>query len=175
MDRAVDSHHAEISLTCRRMLGMGALLAALAHQLSHVLMRLDGVDQAKFRVPRQLVKTHAFEKLIRPALHVQGGWVQGFASHLAVADADMKKDTNNNVEVLARLLESIYQTWKALPLPLMLIQDNTCRECNNQQILELCESGVPRHHGQHGVRLPREGPYSRPSGRELWTVVRVIG
>ena len=138
MDRAVDSHHAEISLTCRQMLGMGHFLTTLARQFSHVLMRLDGVDQAKFRVPRQLVKTHAFEQLIRPALHVQGGWVQGFAFHLAVADADMKKDTNNNVEVLARLLESIYLKWQALPLSLMLIQDNTCRECKNQKILKFC-------------------------------------
>jgi hypothetical protein len=33
---------------------------------------VNGMDQAKFRVPRKLVLTHAFEKLLRPALHVQG-------------------------------------------------------------------------------------------------------
>ena len=65
------------------------------------------MDQAKFRVPRHATKTHAFEKLIRPALHAQGAWCEGFAYHFAVADADMKKDTNNNIEVIARLIETL--------------------------------------------------------------------
>ena len=70
-----------------------------------------GGDQAKFRVPRQTAKTHAFEKLIRPALHAQGAWSEGFGFHFAVADTDMKKDTNNNIEVIARLLEQLYGEW----------------------------------------------------------------
>ena len=55
------------------------------------LIRADGVDQAKFRVPRCTMKTHSFDKLIRPALHVQGAWCEGFGYHFAVADADLKK------------------------------------------------------------------------------------
>ena len=76
------------------------------------------MDQAKFRVPRQTAKTHAFEKLVRPALHVQGAWCEGFGFHFAVADADMKKDTNNNIEVLARLLEHLYVQWEGCPYAL---------------------------------------------------------
>ena len=138
LDRGVDGNHQEVSLSCRRMLNMGYVLSSLEQQFSHMLLRIDGVDQAKFRVPRCLTKTHSFEKMIRPALHVQGAWAHGFAFHLAVADADMKKDTNNNVEVLARLLEDIYIKWKALPSSLFLIQDNTSRECKNQRIMKLC-------------------------------------
>ena len=74
-----------------------------------------------------------FEKLIRPALHVQGAWCEGFGFHFAVADADMKKDTNNNIEVLARLMEQLYCTWDALALSIAIIQDNTARECNTQK------------------------------------------
>ena len=56
-------------------------------------------------------KTHAFEKLIPPALHMQGAWFEGFGYHFAVADADMKKDTNNNIEVIARLTETLYKKY----------------------------------------------------------------
>ena len=112
---------------------MGALLNTLARQSSFWLLRVDGVDQAKFRVPRCKTKTHAFGKLMRPPLHVQGAWCEGFAYHFAVADADMKKDTNNNIEVIARLLETLYKKHGALALAISLIQDNTSREFKNSK------------------------------------------
>ena len=87
-------------------------------------------------MPRQTRKTHAFEKLIRPALHVQGARREDFGFHFAVADADMKKDTNNNIEVLARLLEQFYCTWDALPLSIAIVQDNTAPECKDQKIVK---------------------------------------
>ena len=90
-DRGMDANCTELSRTCRRMLGMGARLIAMARQTSFWLIRADGVDQAKFRVPRCAMKTHSFDKLIRPALHVQGAWCEGFGYHFAVADADLKK------------------------------------------------------------------------------------
>ena len=71
--RGVDSNRTELSRTCRRMLDMGTLLITMARQSSFWFIRADGVDQAKFRAPRTLTKTHAFGSIIRPALHVQGG------------------------------------------------------------------------------------------------------
>jgi hypothetical protein len=62
-----------------------------------------------------------------------GAWCEGFGFHFAVADADMKKDTNNNIEVLARLMEQLYCTWDALPLSIAIIQDNTARECKKSE------------------------------------------
>ena len=90
-DRGMDANCTELSRTCRRMLDMGAHLITMARQTSFWLIRADGVDQAKFRVPRCTTKTHSFDKLIRPALHVQGAWCEGFGFHFAVADADLKK------------------------------------------------------------------------------------
>ena len=115
---------------------MGTRLITMARHSSFWFIRVDGVDQAKFRVPRVSTKTHAFDKLIRPALHVQGAWCEGFAYHFAVADADMKKDSNNNLEVIARLIDDMYQKYAALPLAISLIQDNTSRECKNQMMLK---------------------------------------
>ena len=135
LDRGVDSSSTELSRMCRKMLGMGDRLNTMARRSSCWLIRVDGVDQAKFRVPRCATKSHAFEKLLRPALHVQGAWCEGFGYHFAVADADMMKDTNNNMEVMARLMDSLYQKHEALPLAINLLQDNTCRECKNQLIL----------------------------------------
>ena len=92
-------------------------------------IRVGGVDQANFRVPRVLTKTHAFDKLIHPTLDVQGAWCEGFAYHFAVADADMKKNTNNNLEVIARRIDDMYQKYGSLPLAISLIQDNTSMAC----------------------------------------------
>ena len=91
-DRGVDFTSTELSRICRRMLVMGTLLSTMARQSNLWFIRVDGIDQAKFRVPRVLTKTHGFDKLIRPSLHVQRAWCEGFAYHCAVADAEMKKD-----------------------------------------------------------------------------------
>ncbi len=119
------------------MLRSGFFLLRLSRSTSAMLYRVDGIDQAKFRVPRQNQKTHAMDTLIRPALHVQGCWAHGFGFHFAVADPDLKKDTTTNVEVIARMSESIYHKHGGMPLTLIVIQDNTARECKNQKILKV--------------------------------------
>ena len=53
-----------------------------------------------------------------------------------MADADCKKDTNNNVEVVARMLEDTFLKYGGLPKSLYLVQDNTSRECKNQKIVK---------------------------------------
>ena len=124
------------------MLRSGSYLLRLSRSTSIMLYRIDGIDQAKFRVPRQNQKTHALDSLIRPALHVQGCWANAFGFHFAVADPDLKKDTTTNIEVIARMSESIYKKHGGLPLTLVLLQDNTCRECKNQLILKVVAKWV---------------------------------
>ena len=87
----LDANCTELSRTCRCMLNMGSSLITMARQTSFWRIRADGVDQAKFRVPRCTTKTHSFDKRIRPALHVQGAWHAGFGYHFVVADADLKR------------------------------------------------------------------------------------
>ena len=48
----------------------------------------------------------------------------------------MRHDTNNNIEVISRMLEQIFDTHAGLPMGLHIQQDNTCRECKNQKILK---------------------------------------
>ena len=136
MDRQVYGNATTVSLECRRLLDSGQSFSNLAVSVSQVCLVVDGMDQAKFRVPRIFRKSKGLEKLLRPALHVQGAWAHGFSYHLAVMDADMRHDTNNNVEVICRVLGQIFETHGGLPLGLHLQQDNTCRECKNQKILK---------------------------------------
>ena len=136
LDRQVYANATTTSLECRRLLEMGERFGAIALSVSQLCMAVDGMDQAKFRVPRILLKTKGLEKLYRPALHIQGAWAHGWGYHLAVMDADMKHDTNNNVDVISRLLDQIYRTHGGLPKGLHLQQDNTCRECKNQKLLK---------------------------------------
>ena len=94
----------------RRLLDMGHRFSNMATSVSQVCLIVNGMDQAKFRAPRIFRKTKVLEKIARPALHVQGAWAHGFGYHLAVTDADMRHDTNNNIEVISRMLEQIYET-----------------------------------------------------------------
>ena len=59
--------------------------------LKVLLMRSDGLDQAKHRVPRELIQSKTFSELIRPACHVMMNWCHGYSFHFAVSDADCYK------------------------------------------------------------------------------------
>lgn len=136
MDRQVDTNWVSMSMCTWQAVASGRTLQTLSGKLSVILFREDGIDQAKFKCPRILQKAHAHDTLWRPALHVQGVWAHGFGFHFAVADADMFKNTNNNIEVFARAMEKIYRRHKGMPQTLTLIQDNTARECKNSKILK---------------------------------------
>ncbi len=136
LDRQAYENACNMSLSLRAALREGNRMERMAWSASQICLAVDGMDQAKFRVPRIFRKTHELEKVVRPALHVQGAWAHGFGYHLAIMDADMRKDTNNNVEVISRMLEQIHAAHGALPMGLHLQQDNTCRECKNQKIIK---------------------------------------
>lgn len=135
LDRQVYWHAQTLSSSLRAALVSGQTFRNLARSMSQACLIVDGIDQAKFRIPRILQKGHSLDKLLRPALHVQGAWCHGFGYHLAVSDADMKKDTNNNVEVIARMLSELCTAHGGLPASLHLQQDNTSRECKNQHMM----------------------------------------
>ena len=63
--------------------------------------------------------------------------MHGVAYHLAVSDADMMKNTNNNVESMARVLSYAYDRFQhRLPLGLVLQLDNTWRENRNGKMVK---------------------------------------
>ena len=136
LDRQVYENRQDLSRSCLSALREGYMWQATTLASSVLTVIEDGMDQAKFRVPRVLVRSHAFERLLRPALHVQGVWAHGGSYQLAVSDADVCTDTAGSLEVRCRLLSDLYAQYGALPLGLHLQLDNTSRENANQQMLQ---------------------------------------
>lgn len=119
--------------------------------LSMLCVIQDGMDQAKFRVPRlnaTTKKTKLFEQLFRPQLHLVASWAHGAHIHLPVADEDLPKNSETQLEILARLFDILVQK-SDLPAGVNLQQDNTYREGKNQFVMAfaiLCVAlGTFRH------------------------------
>ena len=106
----------------------------LAHSV--LLVRSDGLDQAKHRVPRTLYKTKSLEAVIRPALHVQMLWCHGYDVCFNISDADFRKDTVNHVDALSRSFSRIYDSLKSLPRNIVLMLDNTSSNNKNQLMVK---------------------------------------
>jgi Flp pilus assembly protein TadB len=117
---------------------------------------MDGMDQAKFRCPRNLASSAELAAAWRPQLHVVGAIVHGHLEAYFVMDNDQPKDSNMNSTVLARVLDLIIQKFKALglalPQSLIVATDNTAREGKNQFFIQR----LPYGHWQvqrHGKRV----------------------
>lgn len=136
LDRQVYENASALSVSCRKLLDSGTVFRDMAASVSQVCIVVDGMDQAKFRVPRMFVKTKALSKLERPALHVHGCWAHGFGYHLAVSDQDVMKNSSSNIEVVSLMLEHIFVTHGGLPGGLHLEQDNASNQCKNQKMLK---------------------------------------
>ena len=111
---------------------------------------IDGMDQAKFKVPRVKSRfSKTFTTLWRPRLHMTGCWLHG--SHIAftVGDADLKKNSDCQVESISRELDRLLLVHDSLPAGLTVQQDNTAREGKNRFFMAwmtLCVSlGVFRY------------------------------
>jgi hypothetical protein len=66
---------------------------------------LDGMDQSKFRIPRNVSASKALEKCFRPQMHLVGVVVHGITEIYFGFDADVPKDSNTQRSILSRALE----------------------------------------------------------------------
>jgi hypothetical protein len=125
--------------------------------LSVLTVIADGMDQAKFKVPRLLgPKVKALDNFPRPALHNAGVWAHGHCFHLSISPPDVPKDTNTNIEAISRVLDAVLERCKSLPNHLMLQLDNTCRDNKNQKMfrwgIRCVQTGVFRSVTLHFLR-----------------------
>ena len=96
----------------------------------------DGMDQAKFRLPRiREQPSKLWSQLYRPRLHVAGCWIHGKRLYFGIAPEDLPKDSVCQIEQLARALNALREEHGALPLGLAVQQDNTYREGKNRHYL----------------------------------------
>ncbi len=97
---------------------------------------MDGMDQAKFRCPRNLPAAKAMADLDRPSLHLSGTLIHGLEERYMFSDADIKKDPNTECELLMDALIRIQthsvETDSEFPKNIFIQADNCPREMKNQ-------------------------------------------
>ena len=124
-----------------RMTHFSELSTSEDYSYSGVLhIRIDGMDQAKFRVPRNLEDAKKWSSLWRPTLHTVGIIVEGLLEIYLIADADVRKDSNMECTALSYAIDMAEKELAArgLPMPdnLSVKFDNTGREGKNQTVLK---------------------------------------
>ena len=108
----------------------------------YLMIFLDGMDQAHWRLPRfpGLRTPHYLSKCSRPTVVVEGVWVVGHGVFFYLLDKDQAHGSNSVLECLARALESVESALRArgkrMPKHLILVHDNTVREMKNQMVFK---------------------------------------
>jgi hypothetical protein len=97
-DRAVDQRLTVLSEISTAPDGGGK-----ESRILHV--RIDGMDQAKFRCPRNMASSKGWASLWRPTLHCVGVLVEGAMEAYYITDADVMKDSNLELTALSIALD----------------------------------------------------------------------
>ncbi|CAL1154377.1 unnamed protein product [Cladocopium goreaui] len=107
------------------------------HKGLSVVMITDGMDQAKYALPRsEIMKSKEFGQFQRPRLHISALIAHGWFIIFQVSPADLPKDSNSCIELISHSLTILKR--KGAPLKEMHVNvqsDNTCRECKNSLML----------------------------------------
>ena len=96
-----------------------------------IMLRSDGLDQAKHRTPRILCPTKLIERLPRPVLPVMMHWGHGHVFQFAIQEMDVRKSTATNLEGICRLLSAVYDRYEDMPATVHLLLDNTPSQNKN--------------------------------------------
>jgi hypothetical protein len=95
----------------------------------------DGMDEAKFRLPRNTRSSKMWDALWRPQVHCSGVIIHGLSEHYYLADPCIPKDVNCNAEIISRSLDfavkAFGESGKVFPRHIYLQTDNTSREQKN--------------------------------------------
>ena len=106
----------------------------LENRVLHI--RIDGLDQAKGRCPRNLESSKQWSTLWRPQLHIQGVVCEGLFEAYYVMDQDMPKNSSMECTILTLALMKAQELLaeRKLPMPdfISIKYDNTGREGKNQ-------------------------------------------
>ena len=103
---------------------------------------VDGMDQAKFCVPRHgNMRSKQLDGFQRPRLHVAGLLMHGHHLLVSVSEANVRKDANTCLELVAHSLTRLKQTgWDLTRTTYRLQCDNTSRELKNNVTLRFLAS-----------------------------------
>jgi hypothetical protein len=103
-----------------------------------LLVIIDGMDQAKWRLPRfpELRTPKSAAHLQRPTVVVEAVWVVGHRLDFYLLDKDQRHDSNSIQECIAQSVEKVAASYESktskMPRTIILVADNTVREAKNQ-------------------------------------------
>ena len=101
-------------------------------------VRIDGMDQSKFKCPRNIEDAKMWSSLWRPTLHLCGIIVEGVVEMYLLMDEDQPKDSNMEITALCFALNCtaniLMQRGVPVPEHLSVKFDNTAREGKNQHV-----------------------------------------
>ena len=152
--RHFERHDADRSMNVRsNQLSSDPGTFQLANASTRVVkFMIDGMDQAKFRTPRNLAASSSFAQCHRPALHLTGCICFGLLEAYYILGPDTKKDEIMNstcisltLDLCRNLLERLGPE-HSLPRHAILAADNTPREAKNQIFATYAGSLVHRCH-----------------------------
>ena len=110
---------------------------------STMYMCMDGMDQAKFRVPRNTSQSKDLVGRQRPQIHCVGAIVDGLADFFYFNDFRVSKDANLQITLTARTLGVVADLLAgrpgvAMPRHLVLHSDNAAGEGKHQTVMKFC-------------------------------------
>ena len=102
----------------------------------------DGMDQAKFAVPRHgNLKSKQLDGFQRPRLHVAALIMHGHHILVSVSEPNLRKDANTSLELVGHSLSKLQATgWDLTRTTYRLQFDNTTRELKNNVTLRFFSS-----------------------------------
>ena len=97
-----------------------------------ITLILDGMDQAKFMIPRSpIFRSHEFDGFHRPRAHCVGCICHGYFVDIFISDADVKKSGSNSVEIIHQVLARLASLIDLSDCELVLQMDNAANQNKN--------------------------------------------
>ena len=107
---------------------------------------IDGMDQAKFKAPRNISNAKSMQDLWRPSIHVVGVITWGLIEAYVLMEPDIPKDSSMQIAMLCLALHFAQSAIasKGLDMPMRLIAqaDKTCRATKNNPFLTFAGCSV---------------------------------
>ena len=112
-------------------------------------LTIDGMDSAKFKIPRRLEATKAFQGLWRPECRFIGCLAEGISENFFIGDCDLVKDSNLDLTLISHVVHEaqaeLERRGVAMPAVLRLHSDNASAELKNQVCFKYCAWLIHRH------------------------------
>ena len=103
---------------------------------------IDGMDEAKFKIPRRVEATKQLQAVWRPECRFIGCLAEGLTENFFIGDSDLVKDANLDLTLVSHVIHEAQKTLEergvVLPSMLRLHSDNASSELKNVLCMKFC-------------------------------------